>query len=296
MGRRMGALGLILCLLLCACAPSPSPNAAAAAAQGLASALPTQAESLRALRARELLALEKAYLIEHPVEGKDLDEQLRLLTIDPNKPMVALTFDDGPSRKCTTRILDVLEKYGGRATFFVVGDRIEDHIALIDRAISLNCEIGNHTFEHEDYTERSESQLVLSLSKTDALMRSTFGYVMRLYRPTYGGVSAHVYKGAASYGYPIVLWTCSTHDWSTEDAKKVYACALNAAADGAIILFHDLYTSTAKAIELLVPQLIEQGYQLVTVSELLYFADETPKAGERFGGLVEQFKEDAAQD
>lgn len=260
--------------------PSPLP-------QMTPTPTPTPEPTGRALRAWELQKSERKYFEEHPPANGDIEKTLASLSIDPDKKLVALTFDDGPSNMNTNRILDVLEKYNARATFFIIGKRIENHTDVIARAISLNCEIGNHTWAHSDFTKYSKSVLIESLTKVDDLVQANFGYKMRLFRPPYAAIDDNVEAASAAMGYTMVVWSGSSHDWSVLDADKAYANCFNCAADGAIILFHDIYPSTAEAIERIVPDLIKQGYQLVTVSELIAM-DETPiKPDTRYGGWAE---------
>ena len=209
------------------------------------------------------------------------------LAIDPEKKLVALTFDDGPSTKHTNLILDVLEQYNARATFFVIGNRIEKNADVVARAISLNCEIGSHTWGHSNFRDYEASVLVSSLKKVDEEMQSRFGYHIRLFRPTYGAINENVTAGAVRMEYPMVLWSGSTHDWSNKNADKIYQYCFECAADGAVILFHDIYDPTAEAIARIVPDLVDQGYQLVTVSELIYLSGETVQPGSRFSGWAE---------
>lgn len=248
--------------------PSPPP-------QITPTPTPSPEPTGRALRAWKLQQSEREYLREHPPANGDVEKTLASLAIDPDKKLVALTFDDGPSNMNTNRILDVLEQYNARATFFIVGKRIENHTDVIARAISLNCEIGNHTWAHSDFTEYSKAVLIESLTKVDDAVQANFGYKMRLFRPPYAAIDENVEAASIAMGYTMVLWSGSSHDWYVLDADKACANCFNCVADGAIILFHDVYPSTAEAIERIVPELIEQGYQLVTVSELMAM-DENP--------------------
>lgn len=241
----------------------------------------------RALRAWNLQQKERDYFKEHPPANGDVEQTLQSLAIDPDKKLIALTFDDGPSNLNTNRILDVLEKYNARATFFIIGKRIENHTEVIARAISLNCEIGNHTWGHSDFTKYSKSALVDSLKKVDEAVETNFNYKIRLFRPPYAAINKDVEAASAQMGYTMVLWSGSSHDWSVLDVDKTYKNCFHCAADGAIVLFHDIYNTTADAIELIVPELIEQGYQLVTVSELIAMDENPIEADTRYGGWAD---------
>ena len=174
------------------------------------------------------------------------------------RPMVALTFDDGPYSPVTGRILDVLECSDSRATFFVEGDRVSGCAPTVRRAAELGCQIGVHTWDHRCLmTQLSEEEIRAQLSATADAVSQVSGIVPTLSRPVGGAVD-----------YPMILWSVDTRDWESQNADAVCAEVLNSVQDGDIILMHDLYPSTAEAVERLVPVLIEQGYELVTVEEL----------------------------
>lgn len=187
-------------------------------------------------------------------------------TPDPDKPMVALTFDDGPSKK-TERILDVLEQYGAHATFFVVGTQLEKFQELTKRASDLGCEVGNHTYNHKNLTKISPDEIREQINGVNALVLEATGREMALVRPPYGaGIKDETVK--KNVPYPLIMWTIDTLDWSTRDTESTLAVIRQEVKDGSIVLMHDLYDATAAAVETIVPELIEQGYQLVTVSEM----------------------------
>lgn len=238
----------------------------------------------RALLAYNLQEQQRAYLEAHPPADGNIDAALATLAVDPNKKLIALTFDDGPSNMNTGSILDVLEKYNARATFFVVGEKIKGHEGVIARAISLNCEIGSHSWAHSNFTEYSSNILVKSLQQVDELVKADFGYTIKLFRPPYASINKDVVAGSKKMGYPMIIWSGSTHDWKLRDADKVYENAMAYAADGAVILFHDIYVPTAQAIARIVPDLVGQGYQLVTVSELIAMSGQPVNPGDRFSG------------
>lgn len=188
-------------------------------------------------------------------------------TLDPNKPMIALTFDDGPSNSATTRILNVLEKHNARATFFVVGSRVDSYSYQIKRAYNLKCEIGNHSYGHKTLTSLSVDSLKWELSETDRRIQAITGVSPVLMRPPGGSYKTDTVR--KNTPYPIVMWSVDTRDWESRNATAVVNHIKSHAYDGAIILMHDLYDSTAAATEIIVPWLISQGYQLVTVSEMM---------------------------
>ncbi|MCI8454294.1 MAG: polysaccharide deacetylase family protein [Lachnospiraceae bacterium] len=195
--------------------------------------------------------------------------------LDPKKPMVALTFDDGPSAE-TMRILDCLEENGGRATFFMVGNRIGSYPNTVKRMVDMGCEPASHTWEHRDITRLSEAVLLADLTRVDNALEAAAGTRTKLMRPPGGALNSAAGAALAKQGVPAVLWSLDTKDWKTRNAKKTIDAVLSRVRDGDIVLMHDLYESTADAAVVLIPELTRRGYQLVTVSEL---------AGYR-GGLV----------
>lgn len=197
------------------------------------------------------------------------------MELDPNKPMVALTFDDGPTPGVTSAILDTLEKYNARATFFVVGTRIAGSESTLKRAVSLGCEIGSHTWNHDTLTEISEDRARESLNKTNEAVFAACGYPIRSLRPPKGLSNDRVKALAGEMGMALVFWNHSTHDYRIDSAEKIASYVdfdkedKKALEAGDIILLHDLRKPTRDAMEQVVSKLVGEGYQLVTVQELL---------------------------
>lgn len=185
-------------------------------------------------------------------------------TIDPNKPMVALTWDDGPA-EATSVILDALEAVGGKGTFFVVGQRVGYYVDNVKRAAALGCEIGNHTWEHAYLDSLSAEQIQSQIKRTNDKVEEVTGVRPTVMRPTGGRVDDTV---KANVGMPMILWSIDTLDWKTRDADSTIDAVLDHVQDGDIILMHDLYDATAKAAQTIIPELVKRGYQLVTVSEM----------------------------
>lgn len=186
--------------------------------------------------------------------------------VNENGPMIALTFDDGPYPKVTGHILDVLEKNGVCATFFVLGSRIEGHEDMLTRMNELGCEIGNHSFSHADLTRLSKADCQRELSDTDAEIRRVTGHEASVVRPPYGYYNKTVMSAA---GRPLILWTVDTNDWRGKAPGEIADYVIQQAKEGSVILMHDQQTQTADAMEMIIPTLIEEGFRFVTVSELI---------------------------
>ncbi len=219
------------------------------------------------------------YCVRAGISGKyfsNYGDAVKTVKIDPKKKMVALTYDDGPHNTYTNRILNTLEKYDARATFFVVGERVTDNKAPLIRAAELGCEIGNHTYNHMNIPSYSDSQIKSNLKKTDDLVKKYTGNNTTVMRPPGGSTST---RSLAAVNKPVIMWSVDTLDWKHRNASKTVSHIKNNVYDGAIILMHDLYSPTASATETIVPWLIKNGYQLVTVSELLEYRGINAKNG-----------------
>lgn len=186
--------------------------------------------------------------------------------IDPNKPAVALTYDDGPHNTVTHDVLDVLEKYDAKATFFVVGSRVAYYPDCLKRASELGCEIGNHTYNHKILTSATNSEIASEISRTNNAVKNVTGKAPEIMRAPGGAYNSRV---KSEVGMPLIQWSVDTLDWKNRNASSVIASVKRNTRDGSIILMHDLYGSTAEATETIVPWLVSEGYQLVTVSELM---------------------------
>ena len=195
----------------------------------------------------------------------------------PDRKMVALTFDDGPSVPHTDKILDLLTKYGARATFFVVGQRVADYAQVLRRERELGCQIGNHTFDHKTLTGLSPESIRSQVRETDDAVFALLGAAPQILRAPGGNVNNKV-KAAADK--PIVLWSVDTEDWryggkagreTPANREKVIRAAVDGARDGDIILMHDLYAMTAQCCETIIPRLQDAGFELVTVEELMAY-------------------------
>ena len=185
-------------------------------------------------------------------------------SIDKNKKMVALTYDDGPS-KDTPAILKVLKANNSVATFFVVGNRLASYKSTVKKAYEQGCEIANHTYSHQILTRVGASAIKSQVSKTNRIIKKITGKSPRLLRTPGGAVSGKV---KSAVGMPMINWSVDTLDWKTRSASKTVKAVLNHVKDGDIVLMHDLHHCTAVASRTIIPKLVKKGYQLVTVSEL----------------------------
>ena len=201
--------------------------------------------------------------------------------IDPNKPVIALTFDDGPSYKgVTTKILDLIEQYNVRATFFMIGENANGNKNNVKKMVDLGCELGNHTLNHKRYGKNVQPS---DISDCSNIIYEITGHYPTAFRSTGGNTTDVIRTECIAEGMPLYYWTVDTEDWKNRDANQTYQTVINNVKDGDIVLMHDIYPSTAQAVEWLLPELINQGYQLVTVSELITIKSGNPPiAGEQY--------------
>ena len=188
--------------------------------------------------------------------------------VDPARPMIALTFDDGPRTSVTGRILDSLQQNGGRATFFMVGTNVDANAGVIRRMAEQGCEVANHTHDHKYLTKIGAEGIRSQVGSTNQKIASICGVSPVLMRPPGGYVDSASLSVLGSMGMPAIMWSIDTRDWQHRNAQKTIDTVLSQVKDGDIILMHDIYEPTAEAAEALIPELTARGYQLVTVSEL----------------------------
>ena len=198
--------------------------------------------------------------------------------IDPEQPMIAITFDDGPG-PYTDRLLDAFATYGGKGTFFLVGRNIAAHAETVQRAAAEGHEIASHSWNHPELPKLGKAAVVEQMTKTRNKIQEVAGVDANLMRPPYGSVNKSVKATAAEQGIVLVNWSVDPKDWQSRNADKVYEDIFSRVQDGDIILCHDIHESTVEAMERLIPELRVQGYQLVTVTELLTSQGVELKAG-----------------
>lgn len=226
---------------------------------------------------------ESTTLEETTSEGESVDKiDYSNPNIDPTKPMVALTFDDGPGGESTIRILDALKKYNAHATFFVVGSNIDKYADIIKREAAEGSEVGNHTNSHAQLTKLDTNGILSEVNGVKEKIMQLTGQKVVPIRPPYGAVDDNV---MATITDPVILWSIDTLDWKTRDAQSTIQNIQSSVYDGAIILMHDIYSTTADAAVNIIDWLHSQGYQMVTVSELGYYRRGGLKTGVRYGAL-----------
>lgn len=190
-----------------------------------------------------------------------------------NGKQIALTFDDGPHKEYTEQILDILDDYNIKATFYVIGVNAEAHPEILQMISQKGHEIGNHTYSHIDCSKTSFEKIRNDIITNHNVIKSICNVEPTTFRTPGGIKSDQVSKIADEMKYKIVFWNIDTKDWMHSKAVDIQENILTNVSDGSIILFHDyIYgeTNTCEALKITLPKLIEKGYKFVTVSELLY--------------------------
>ena len=190
--------------------------------------------------------------------------------IDSSKPMIAFTFDDGPVGTADTassiRIQDALAASGQHATFFYWGNRINAaNEAEIKRAYDMGFEIGNHTYSHSNLAQMTSEQIWEDVTKGADKLSAITGLEHFLVRPPYLSTNSTV---CATVREPMINCSIDTKDWDGATTQQIIDTISNQKKDGAIVLMHETYATTAEAMETLIPQLVAEGWQIVSVSEL----------------------------
>ena len=194
----------------------------------------------------------------------------------PASRFVALTFDDGPRRDTTSRLLDGLRERGASATFFLIGQQIEGSEDLLLRMRDEGHQVGNHSWSHASLKDESDWGLLQEVGRTDTLLREVLGEGSYWLRPPYGLLTA---RQRQLITVPVIKWSVDPEDWKLRDTEKDVAAVLKKVRPGDIILMHDSIPATVDAALRIVDALQAEGYIFVTVEELLALSGVDPQPG-----------------
>ena len=184
--------------------------------------------------------------------------------IDPTKKVVALTFDDGPSTY-TKEIIDILKENDVNATFFILGNKVDNYQDVLLESIKNGNELGNHSYNHKWLSRLSTNNLIDQIESTQNILKEKLNYEPVYLRPTYGSITNRIKNNTS---LKISLWTVDTKDWKIKSVDRIVKKATSNIEDGDIILMHDIFERSKDALKEIIPILKNQGFQLVTLSEL----------------------------
>lgn len=191
--------------------------------------------------------------------------EIRDLSKYEDKKLLAFTFDDGPNTSTTSLLLDNLDKYDAKVTFFVLGSRIDAHSEVLQRAYLEGNQIGSHTYNHQNLFVIDNTTILKEINDTNEKIKEVTGEYPKLIRPPYGNTNSKI-KALSSLS--TVLWDVDTLDWKSRNAEKVCEEIMKSAHDGAIILLHDIYESSVNGALMAMDKLSKEGYAFVTISEM----------------------------
>ncbi|MFJ7736678.1 polysaccharide deacetylase family protein [Lysinibacillus sp. NPDC097287] len=207
-----------------------------------------------------------------------------LWEIKTNEKIIAITFDDGPHKKHTPEVLDLLEKYNAKATFFVVGEHADKNPEIALRMYEEGHELAIHTYTHPLRT--SVPNLMKEIKQTHETIYGITGFSPTLFRPVEGQYTDAMIDAIVKEGYKVVMWSwhLDTMDWKSPGASKIVDTVLKNVKEGSVVLFHDgggNRQQTIKALEKILPELEKQGYKFLTISELLEVQKANNKKSEK---------------
>lgn len=200
---------------------------------------------------------------EKPNSTKTADDSKN--TDCKNKKCIALTFDDGPS-KYSNEILDILKSNNAKASFFYIGAHLSSHVNEIKRTSTEGHDIGNHTWDHINLNKIPDTQLQDQINRTNDEIARITGQKPVLLRPPFGSLSSNRFSLIGKMS--VVQWSVDPDDWKDKDANVIYDRVMQAVANGNIVISHEIYQSSIDAYKRIIPDLIKQGYSLVTITDM----------------------------
>ena len=200
-----------------------------------------------------------------------------------DKKTVALTFDDGPSSKYNAQFLDVLARNKAHATFFMVGTMMNNCQKCVLDTYNSGNEVGSHTYNHMNIKKNNALDVNDNLKQVDDLFYKITNDHIKYVRPPYGAYSK---ENLENINNPLILWNIDTEDWSHHDVDYIVNSVMENVQDGSIILMHELYETSLQALEVLLPRLYAEGYQVVSVSELANMKGKTLESGHAYRAIM----------
>lgn len=190
----------------------------------------------------------------------------KAFVMDPNKKYISLTFDDGPNATMTPTVLDTLKAKNVKATFFNVGENIAGNEAIDKRIIDEGHVIGNHSWNHPDFTASTTDEVKKQIRDTNKALYLATGVLPKYCRPPYGAVNA---ASAEAIGMPVIQWSIDSTDWEIANAAQVAQKVIDAAYNGSVILLHDIHPTSVAAVPAIIDGLRAQGYEFISLDQLL---------------------------
>ncbi|MBI4320445.1 MAG: polysaccharide deacetylase family protein [Chloroflexi bacterium] len=190
---------------------------------------------------------------------------------DAGRPVAALTFDAGAGAGSTADVLDALQEFGVRSTFFLTGEWADANQDLVRRIVADGHEVSNHSYSHPDMTTVGEDRIVSELARTEAAVQRIAGVTTKPYfRPPFGAYDARLLRILAQQGYRAIYWTLDSTDWRDDSTtQSVLRRVINSTGNGYIVVHHSSSPKTAEALRAILRELKAKGFALVKLSEML---------------------------
>ncbi|MFJ7838914.1 polysaccharide deacetylase family protein [Lysinibacillus sphaericus] len=211
---------------------------------------------------------------EEGTEEEEEELENETVALNPDGKYIALTFDDGPSVKVTPRVLQTLAQHEAKATFFMLGSRVEMYPNIAAQVVAEGHEIANHTFSHPNLKKLTHNEMTEEINKTNKIIEAATGVTPTLFRPPYGIYNQDILNYTASENYTTIMWSVDSLDWKSRNPAAIKNEILNNIANKSVVLMHDIHTATAEALPEILMALKKEGYEFVTVSELLSLKSE----------------------
>jgi peptidoglycan/xylan/chitin deacetylase (PgdA/CDA1 family) len=237
-------------------------------------AAPQASQSPQAVKPEAPAAMAMQTPQELPAQG---EHNTYVTSVRVDQPVIAMTFDDGPSAVLTPRLLDILKQRNIKVTFFVLGQLVQEHPEIVQRAVAEGHEIANHSWDHKALNKLGEGGLQHELADTSAVISKSTGKPVTLMRPPYGATNPRLNRAIEKeYGMKVILWSVDPFDWKRPGPNVVEQRIVAGTKPGAIILSHDIHPGTIEAMPATLDALLAKGYKFVTVSELLAMESKNP--------------------
>lgn len=230
------------------------------------------------------MEIRRAIVVDEPAVAQELPEDVAHLPrelpegakvyytrCEVDQPIIAITFDDGPHPEFTPRLLDTLKERQIHATFYMVGRNVTAYPKIVKRMVDEGHEVANHSWSHPSLSGMGTESVRSQLKRTHEAIVKACGVAPLTYRPPYGAIRLQQ-RGAiqVEFGYPTIIWDVDPLDWKTpRSVKRVHDQVLSQTRNGSIVLLHDIHQTTVDAMPATLDALMERGYKMVTVTQLL---------------------------
>lgn len=212
------------------------------------------------------------YVINSPqIVGVSATQRvLPIYSVERDNKAVALSFDAAWGNEDTQQLIDILNQYDIKATFFLVGDWVDRYPESVKQLYDAGMEIGNHSDNHAHYTKLSSDEIISDVKSCNEKIKAVTGTAPVLFRCPYGEYDDHVVSAINSIGMHVIQWDVDSLDWKELSAEDIYKRITDKVSSGSICLFHNAALHTPEALPSIIEYLLSEGYSIVPVSELIY--------------------------